>query len=224
MRRPRPTAGGKARSSTRSIRAASPTRTVTASATSTASSSGSITCGDRCVPRRRRHLAVADVPAPAARLRLRHQRLHRRRGRVRDAADLDALIAACHERGMRILMDLVPCHTSVEHPWFVEGRSSRDERSKRDWYIWADPAPGRRSAVELERGVRRGILGVGRDHRPVLPPQLLSRAAGPELAQPGGGRSDRRCDALLVRPRRRWLPGRRHLRRHQGRAAARQPS
>ena len=51
--------------------------------------------------------------------------------------DLDALIAACHERGLRFLMDLVPCHTSVEHPWFVEARSSRSSE-KRDWYIWAD--------------------------------------------------------------------------------------
>jgi alpha-glucosidase len=55
-------------------------------------------------------------------------------------ADLDALVAACHERGLRLLMDLVPCHTSVEHPWFVESRSSRSS-PKRDWYIWADPAP-----------------------------------------------------------------------------------
>jgi alpha-glucosidase len=56
-------------------------------------------------------------------------------------ADLDALIEACHARGLRFLLDLVPCHTSTEHPWFVESRSSRDN-PKRDWYIWADPAPG----------------------------------------------------------------------------------
>jgi alpha-glucosidase len=55
-------------------------------------------------------------------------------------ADLDALIAACHGRGLRLLMDLVPCHTSVEHPWFVESRSSRTS-AKRDWYLWADPSP-----------------------------------------------------------------------------------
>jgi alpha-glucosidase len=56
-------------------------------------------------------------------------------------ADLDALVAACHERGLRFLLDLVPCHTSIEHPWFVDARSSRDN-PKRDWYIWADAAPG----------------------------------------------------------------------------------
>ena len=56
-------------------------------------------------------------------------------------ADLDALIEACHARGLRLLMDLVPCHTSIEHPWFAESRSSRAS-AKRDWYIWADPSPG----------------------------------------------------------------------------------
>ena len=54
--------------------------------------------------------------------------------------DLDALIAACHARGLRLLMDLVPCHTSIEHPWFVEARSGRAS-PKRDWYVWADAAP-----------------------------------------------------------------------------------
>ncbi len=54
-------------------------------------------------------------------------------------ADLDDLVAACHARGLRFLLDLVPCHTSVEHPWFVASRSSRDD-PKRDWYIWSDPA------------------------------------------------------------------------------------
>ena len=55
-------------------------------------------------------------------------------------ADLDALVEACHARGLRFLLDLVPCHTSIQHPWFVESRSSRDD-PRRDWYIWADPAP-----------------------------------------------------------------------------------
>ena len=55
-------------------------------------------------------------------------------------ADLEELIDACHRRGLRLLLDLVPCHTSVDHPWFVESRSSRDN-PQRDWYIWADPSP-----------------------------------------------------------------------------------
>jgi alpha-glucosidase len=55
-------------------------------------------------------------------------------------ADLDALIAAAGERGIRVLLDLVPNHTSDQHAWFVESRKSRDN-PKRDWYVWADPKP-----------------------------------------------------------------------------------
>ena len=54
-------------------------------------------------------------------------------------ADLDHLVEACHARGLRLLLDLVPCHTSIEHPWFVESCSSRTN-PRRDWYTWADPA------------------------------------------------------------------------------------
>jgi oligo-1,6-glucosidase len=56
-------------------------------------------------------------------------------------ADLDKLIAELHARGMRLMMDLVVNHTSDEHPWFTESRSSRDN-PKRDWYWWRDPRPG----------------------------------------------------------------------------------
>ena len=56
-------------------------------------------------------------------------------------ADLDQFVEACHARGVRVIMDLVPCHTSTAHPWFLESRASR-HNPKRDWYIWADPTPG----------------------------------------------------------------------------------
>ena len=54
--------------------------------------------------------------------------------------DLDALVKAADERGIGVVMDLVPNHTSDQHPWFQMSRSSRDN-PKRDWYVWADPAP-----------------------------------------------------------------------------------
>ncbi len=56
-------------------------------------------------------------------------------------ADLDELLAALHARRMRLVMDLVVNHTSDEHPWFLESRSSRDN-PKRDWYWWRDARPG----------------------------------------------------------------------------------
>ncbi len=55
-------------------------------------------------------------------------------------ADMDELISRAHALGIRLVMDLVVNHTSDEHPWFVESRSSRDSRY-RDYYIWR---PGRR--------------------------------------------------------------------------------
>jgi alpha-glucosidase len=55
--------------------------------------------------------------------------------------DFDALVAAAHARGIRVIIDWVPAHTSDQHPWFREARSSRDH-PRRDWYIWRDPAAG----------------------------------------------------------------------------------
>jgi alpha-glucosidase len=55
-------------------------------------------------------------------------------------ADFDQLLAETHQRGMKLILDLVPNHSSDEHEWFIESRSSRDN-PKHDWYIWRDPAP-----------------------------------------------------------------------------------
>ena len=54
--------------------------------------------------------------------------------------DLDALVADAHARGLKLILDFVPNHTSDQHPWFKESRSSRDN-PKRDWYIWRDAKP-----------------------------------------------------------------------------------
>ncbi len=59
-------------------------------------------------------------------------------------ADFDRLVSEAHRRGIRVVMDLVLNHTSDQHPWFMESRSSRTS-AKRDWYYWADGKAGRRS-------------------------------------------------------------------------------
>jgi alpha-glucosidase len=58
-----------------------------------------------------------------------------------DLAAFDRLLAAAHERGLRVLLDWVPNHTSSEHPWFLESRASRSS-PKRDWYVWRDGRDG----------------------------------------------------------------------------------
>lgn len=54
--------------------------------------------------------------------------------------DFDQVLEAAHVRGLRVILDLVPNHTSDEHPWFRESRSSLDN-PKRDWYFWRNPKP-----------------------------------------------------------------------------------
>lgn len=62
-------------------------------------------------------------------------------------ADVDELVAQAHARGIRIVMDLVVNHTSDEHPWFVESRSSKDN-PKRDWYWWRPAREGHTAGEE----------------------------------------------------------------------------
>ncbi|HEX2883847.1 MAG TPA: alpha-amylase family glycosyl hydrolase [Candidatus Limnocylindria bacterium] len=60
--------------------------------------------------------------------------------RFGDLAAFDRMLAEAHDRGLRIILDLVPNHTSDQHPWFTESRRSRSS-PRRDWYLWRDPAP-----------------------------------------------------------------------------------
>ncbi|WP_298692082.1 alpha-amylase family glycosyl hydrolase [uncultured Sphingomonas sp.] len=57
-----------------------------------------------------------------------------------DLAAFDRLLAAVHARGLKLLLDFVPNHSSDQHPWFQASRSSRSD-PRRDWYIWRDPGP-----------------------------------------------------------------------------------
>ncbi len=55
-------------------------------------------------------------------------------------AAFDHLLARAHARGLKVIIDFVPNHSSDRHPWFVESRSSR-QAPRRDWYVWRDAAP-----------------------------------------------------------------------------------
>ena len=86
------------------------------------------------------------------------------------------------------------------------------------------PVARREPAEQLDRGLRRARVGVGRGDRPELLPRLPARAARPELAQPGGARGDAGDPALLEGARGRRLPRRRDAPGAQGPPAARQPA
>ncbi|MGI5132008.1 alpha-amylase family protein [Pseudonocardia sp. CA-107938] len=60
--------------------------------------------------------------------------------RLGTLGDVVEFVRTARDRGMRVIADLVVNHTSAEHPWFVESRSSRDN-PKRDWYVWQDEPP-----------------------------------------------------------------------------------
>ena len=130
-------------------------------------------------------------------------------------AEFDTLLAKAHELGMKLVMDLVVNHTSDEHPWFVESRSSRDN-PKRDWYIWRDARDG----AEPNNW---GSFFSGPawqwdpDHRPVLPASVRPQAAGPELGEPAGTKSCAGHHGLVARSRCRRLPDGRHQFHLQGR-------
>jgi glycosidase len=96
--------------------------------------------------------------------------------------DVEELIAEAAERGIKLIFDIVPNHTSDRHPWFLDALTGRDARY-RDYYVWADPKPD----------------GVARADRSVLPPQLHRRPARPRLVERRRARRVRRHPPVLVR-------------------------
>ena len=122
--------------------------------------------------------------------------------------DFDALAADAHRLGLKLILDYVPNHTSIEHPWFraaARGLPVGATRSRNNWVsVFGGPA-------------------WARTRRPLLLPRLSAAAARPELAPRRRPRGDARRPALLVRARRRRLPRRRAASGDQGRPAARQP-
>ena len=112
--------------------------------------------------------------------------------------DVRALVDAAHERGIRVIAELVVNHTSDQHPWFQRARRAPRGSPERAWYVWSDDDRAiRRDAHHLHR-YRAVELGLGPGRRPVLLAPLLLAPARSELSEPRGDRRDHRRDAVLV--------------------------
>ncbi len=122
-------------------------------------------------------------------------------------ADLDALIARAHDLGLRVLLDFVPCHTSIEHPWF---------REHPEYYVWADEIPNNWRAAfggpawELDRQTGRYYLS-----------SFFPEQADLDWHNPRAPGRDGRRAALLGAAGSRRIPARRAGPDLQGRRAAR---
>ena len=132
-------------------------------------------------------------------------------------ADFDALIAAAQARGLRVIVDLVPNHTSVGARWFQAALAAGPGSAGAERYIFREGrGAGRRPAAErLAERLRRPGLDPGHraDGRPaVVPAPVRHRPARPQLGQPRGPRRVPRRPAVLAGPGRRRLPGRRGAR------------
>ena len=123
--------------------------------------------------------------------------------------DFDALVAAAHERGLRVLLDL-DSGTHVDRAPLVPRASGL-----------VHLVAGRRAAEQLGLGLRRARVGPRRAQRTLVPALVLSGAGRPRLAQPGGGGGDAGRRPLLARARRGRVPRRRDRPDGQGRRAAR---
>ena len=141
--------------------------------------------------------------------------------------DFTRFVDQAHQLGMRVIADFVMNHTSSDHPWFQESRSSPDS-PRRDWYVWSDTDQLYRDAriIFTDTEVSNWTSGPGR--RRVLLAPLLPPPARPQLRQSRGGGGDALGAALLARPRARRVPPRRRpvplrVRRDELREPARDP-
>jgi hypothetical protein len=124
--------------------------------------------------------------------------------------DFDRMVAALHAHGIRVVVDIVPNHTSDQHEWFQEalvaGGGGPPPPPPRPLHLPRGNGPRRIPAADrLGIGLRWIRVGAGR-RRSVVLPQLRRRAARPQLVEPRDPRRLPEDAALLVRPRGRRLP------------------
>ena len=108
-------------------------------------------------------------------------------------ADWEELLAGMHQRGIKLVMDLVVNHTSDEHPWFVESRKSEGQPLPRLLHLAA--RQGRPRAQQLGFALQRLGLAVRRGDGRILPAPVLQKAARPELGKPA--RCARRSSSMM---------------------------
>ena len=132
-------------------------------------------------------------------------------------ADADALIEAAHGLDLKVIVDLVPNHTSSEHAWFQAALAAGPGSRERARYLFRDGrGPRGEQPPNNWRSVFGGPAWTRVRRRPVVPAPVRHHSAGPRLAQPRGRRHVRGRPALLAGPRGRRLPRRRRARPAQG--------
>ena len=147
--------------------------------------------------RHRLHLAAAVLPLAAARRRLRHRRLlHGPRPTTGRSTTFATFVEAAHERGMRVIADLVMNHTSSDHPWFQESRLGPDDAEARLVRLVGHRAPLRGRADHLRRHASRRTGRGTRCAAPYFWHRFFSPPARPQLRQPRGRR--RRCSTCCA--------------------------
>lgn len=114
-----------------------------------------------------------------------------------ETEDLGRLLDEAHRRGIRVIADLVVNHTSDQHPWFIESRSSRTN-AKADWYVWDDDGERYPDARIIFIDSETSNLGMGSDEGSVLLAPVLFPSTGPELRLSRGERGDVRRHGSLA--------------------------
>ena len=116
--------------------------------------------------------------------------------RLGDLGDFVAFSRAARDRGMKLLIDLVVNHTSIDHPWFQEAREPGSPM--RDWYVWSDEKPEDITEGIIFPGVQDAGLDARRQRRCLVHAPLLRPPGRPQHRQPRGARGDPEGRRLLA--------------------------